>query len=191
MAVTLTPKFSGAQIKSRITELAAQISADYAGKVTEENPLLVLCTLRGAVFFAADLIREITVPCEMDFIKLHSYEGTRPVGSPIFDLGEQIKVSGRHVLIVEDIVDTGQTMDTVTRNFADKGASGIEICTLLDKPSRRIEELKNSFRVKYIGFEVENLFIVGWGLDYKDRYRLLPDIMIYHEDAETNGGDHA
>ena len=182
MAVTLTPCISGNRIKRRIAKLAEQISADYAGKVSEENPLLILCTLCGAVFFAADLIRKITVPCEMDFLKLHSYEGTRPVGSPIFDLGEQIPVSGRNVLIVEDIVDTGQTMDTVIRNFADKGAAGIEICTMLDKPSRRLDALKETLKVRYIGFEVEDLFIVGWGLDYNDRYRLLPDIMIYSDD---------
>ena len=177
MANQFTVLKTEAEVRSRILELAAEISADYAF-VTEENPLLVLCTLRGAVFFAADLIRSLTIPTEMDFIKLHSYSGTRPAGSPVFDLGDQIDVAGKHILIVEDIVDTGQTMATVMQNFADKGAASIKICTLLDKPSRRTE-LCSSVHAEYIGFTIEDLFVVGWGLDYNDRYRLLRDICVY------------
>lgn len=172
-----------AEVCSRIAEMAEEISAAYAD-VTEESPLLVLCTLRGAVFFAADLIRRLTVPAEIDFIKLHSYSGTRPAGSPVFDLGDQIPVEGRQVLIVEDIVDTGQTMATVMQNFADKGAADIRICTLLDKPSRRTEQCQ-SVVPQFIGFTIPDLFVVGWGLDYDDRFRLLPDIMIYDPEAEA------
>jgi len=172
---------SGDEIRSRIKELSAQISADYPF-VTDENPLLVLCTLRGAVFFSADLIRGLTVPAEIDFIKVHSYSGTRPAGSPIFDLGEQIAVEGRHVLVVEDIVDTGQTMSTVMQNFADKGALSIRICTMLDKPSRRTDACKDVVP-EYIGFTIPDLFVVGWGLDYNDQFRLLPDIMVYDPEA--------
>ena len=171
----------GQEVRSRIAELGVQISSDYPF-LTAESPLLVLCTLRGAVFFASDLIRALTVPAEMDFIKVHSYCGTRPAGSPIFDLGEQIDVSGRHVLVVEDIVDTGQTMATVMQNFADKGAKSIRICTMLDKPSRRTERCK-TVTPDYIGFTIPDLFVIGWGLDFNGKYRLLPDIMVYNPDA--------
>ncbi|MCR4761873.1 MAG: hypoxanthine phosphoribosyltransferase [Oscillospiraceae bacterium] len=172
------------EVKKRITELAAEISRDYAG-TPEDNPLLVLCTLRGAVFFSADLIRGLTVPCEINFLKVQSYQGTRPAGSPIFELGERIEVRGRDVLIVEDIVDTGQTMDTVMHNFSDKGANSIRIATMLDKPSRRYEHLKETVVPDYIGFEIPDLFVVGWGLDYNEDYRMLPDIMVYHPEEDT------
>ena len=176
---------TNSEVRRRITELAKDISRDYQ-TIREDNPLLLLCTLRGAVFFAADLVRELTVPCEINFLKVHSYQGTRPAGSPIFDLGESIDVRGRHVLIVEDIVDTGQTMDTVMRNFSDKGAADIRICTMLDKPSRRYPHLKESVVPDYIGFPIDDLVVVGWGLDYDEKYRLFPDIMVYHPD--TDGG---
>lgn len=175
---------SDAKIRARIKELAAEISEDYQS-VDSHNPLLVLCTLRGAVFFAADLVRALTIPCEIDFIKVQSYQGTRPAGSPIFELGEKINVSGRDVLIVEDIVDTGQTMNTVMQNFTDKGAKSIRIAAMLDKPSRRYAHLIDSVVPDYIGFSIEDYFVVGWGLDYNEDYRLLPDIMVYHPDGEA------
>ena len=179
MDTQFTVMKTGEEVRARIREMASEINRDYAA-VTEENPLLVLCTLRGAVFFAADLVRALSVPCELDFIKIKSYEGTRPAGSPIFELGEQIKVAGRDVLIVEDIVDTGQTMDTVMRNFSDKGAVSIRIASMLDKPSRRYQHLQQTVAPDYIGFSIPDEFVIGWGLDYNDRFRLLPDIMIYH-----------
>lgn len=175
---------SDAEVRTRLKELAADISKDFQ-HIQPDNPLLVLCTLRGAVFFAADLVRALTIPCEINFIKVKSYQGTRPVGSPIFELGEQIDVKGREVLIIEDIVDTGQTMDTVIQNFNDKGAVSIRIATMLDKPSRRYPHLRAAIIPDYIGFSIEDYFVVGWGLDYNEDYRLLPDIMIYHPDAET------
>lgn len=172
------------EVRLRIHALAEQISSDYAF-LSEDSPLLVLCTLRGAVFFASDLVRELSVPCELDFIKVHCYQGTRPSGSPIFDLGEQINVRGRHVLIVEDIVDTGRTMDTVMRNFSDKGAVDIRICTMLDKKEARDPDLADQVVPHYVGFPVEKLFVVGWGLDCDNKFRLLPDIMVYHPEADT------
>ena len=174
---------SDAEIRARIKELAADISKDYQ-HIQPDNPLLVLCTLRGAIFFSADLVRELTIPCEINFIKVQSYQGTRPAGSPIFELGERIDVRGREVLIVEDIVDTGQTMDTVMQNFSDKGAASIRIATMLDKPSRRYPHLVDHVKPDYIGFQIDDYFVVGWGLDYNEDYRLLPDIMIYDPDAE-------
>lgn len=184
MGYKLTMLKSGDEVRRRISELAAQISEDYKD-IREDNPLLVLCTLRGAVFFSADLVRELTVPTEINFLKIRSYAGTRPAGSPIFELGEDIDVSGRNVLIVEDIVDTGQTMDTVMRNFSEKGAADIRIASMLDKPSRRLPHLIGTVKADYIGFEIEDLFVVGWGLDYNEQFRLLPDIMVYHPDDET------
>lgn len=174
---------SDAEIRARIKELAADISKDYQ-HIQPDNPLLVLCTLRGAIFFSADLVRELTIPCEINFIKVQSYQGTRPAGSPIFELGERIDVRGREVLIVEDIVDTGQTMDTVMQNFSDKGAASIRIATMLDKPSRRYPHLVDHVKPDYIGFQIDDYFVVGWGLDYNEDFRLLPDIMIYDPDAE-------
>ncbi len=175
---------TNAEVKARIAEMADEISFDYAG-TPEDNPLLVLCTLRGAVFFSADLIRGLTVPCEINFLKVQSYQGTRPAGSPIFELGERIDVRGRDVLIVEDIVDTGQTMDTVMHNFSDKGAHSIRIATMLDKPSRRYDHLKDTVIPDYIGFSIPDLFVVGWGLDYNEEYRMLPDIMVFHPDTDA------
>ena len=176
---------TGDEVKARIQEMAGEINRDYAG-ITEEQPLLVLCTLRGAVFFASDLVRAVSIPCELDFIKIKSYQGTRPAGSPIFELGEQINVSGRNVLIVEDIVDTGQTMDTVMHNFADKGAKSIRIAAMLDKPSRRLPHLVGKVEADYVGFSIPDEFVIGWGLDYNEQFRMLPDIMIYHPEHEES-----
>ena len=158
---------SDAEIRERISQLAAQISADYANRVTEDDPLLLLCTLRGAVFFAADLVRKLTVPAEIDFLKVHSYQGTRPAGAPVFDLGEKIAVKGRQVLIIEDIVDTGHTMDTVLHTFCSQGAEELRICTMLDKPARREVE----FDPDYTGLVIPDEFVIGFGLDYAEKYR--------------------
>ena len=173
----MTKLFDHDEIAQRISEIAAQITEDYRGKVTEENPALILCTLRGAVFFAADLVRQIKIPCELDFLKIHSYSGTRPSGVPVFDLGEQINVTGRHILIVEDIVDTGHTMAAILERFWGQNAASIKVCTLLDKPSRREVE---GIIPDYTGFAIEDLFVIGWGLDYNEKYRMLRDIMVYH-----------
>lgn len=165
---------SNQEVKKRITEMSNEISTYYAELVREEKPLLLLCTLRGAVFFAADLVRQLQIPCEMDFVKIHSYSGTRPEGTPVFDLGEHIQVAGRQVLIVEDIVDTGHTMEAMLERMA--AAEGLQIATLLDKPSRR--EVTD-ITPKFTGFSIADLFVVGWGLDYNEQFRLLPDIMVY------------
>ena len=170
------------EIRHRIAELAADISDDYAETATAENPLLLLCTLRGAVFFSADLVRGITVPIELDFLKVHSYINTESALEPVFDLGKDISVSGRHVLILEDIVDTGKTMAAVKRHFEDKGAASFRICTMLDKPARRVPQCAEIVP-DYTGFTIPDLFVVGWGLDYNEKFRLLPDIMVYHPEG--------
>ena len=151
MDAALHMMYSQEEVEARIRALAAQISADYQN-VTEENPLLALCTLRGAVFFFTDLVRELSIPCEIDFLKVHSYAGgTRPAGAPVFDLGEDIVLKDRHVLI--------------------------RICALLDKPERRLPKYQDTIHADYLGFTIPDKFVIGWGLDFDDKYRLLKDIM--------------
>ena len=179
MADELRVLFPQKEIRERIRALAKQISRDYAGRVTEEEPLLLLCTLRGAVFFAADLARALTVPCEIDFIKVRSYVDMQSVYQPKFSLGKGIRVKKRNVLIVEDIVDTGRTMQAVTAHYMKKSPASVEICTLLDKREARDPECADVCP-KYVGFAVDPVFVVGCGLDCNEKYRLLPDIMELH-----------
>lgn len=177
MDAALHMMYSQEEVEARIRALAAQISADYQN-VTEENPLLALCTLRGAVFFFTDLVRELSIPCEIDFLKVHSYAGgTRPAGAPVFDLGEDIVLKDRHVLIVEDIIDTGATMDAMLDLFRTKNPADIRICALLDKPERRLPKYQDTIHADYLGFTIPDKFVIGWGLDFDDKYRLLKDIM--------------
>jgi hypoxanthine phosphoribosyltransferase len=165
--------FSEEDINKRIKELGKQISEDYEGKF----PLLV-CILRGAFMFLADLVREIDIPISVDFMAISSYGGkTDSTGQVkiLKDLDTSIKE--RHVLIVEDIVDTGLTMDAVTRLLRTRNPASLKIATLLDKEERRIIPVK----VDYYGFKVPNSFVVGYGLDYEERYRNLPFIGILKE----------
>ena len=158
------------QLAARVHELGRQISADYRGK----QPLFV-GILRGCILFYADLMKNISVDCTMDFMCLSSYAGTGSTGHvrTMLDLRESIK--GRHVVIVEDIVDTGLTLDYLMQHLKDRGAASIEICCLLDKPSNRKAEV----HPKYVGFTVENEFVIGYGLDYNELYRNLPYIGVF------------
>ena len=158
------------QIKQRVAELGREISTDYKGK----KPLFV-GILRGGIIFYADLLREISIDCNMDFMSLSSYAGTKSTGEvrTMLDLRESIK--GRHVVIVEDIVDTGLTLDYLMKSLADRGAASIEICCLLDKPCNRKVEVSP----KYVGFTIENEFVIGYGLDYNELYRNLPYIGVF------------
>ena len=162
--------YSKEQLAERIAELGREISADYRGK----QPLFV-GILRGFIMFYADLLREISVDCTMDFMCLSSYSGTSSTGEvrTMLDLRESIK--GRHVVIVEDIVDTGLTLDYLMKNLQSRGAASIEICCLLDKPANRKAEV----HPKYVGFQVENEFVIGYGLDYDELYRNLPYIGVF------------
>lgn len=158
------------QLKTRIAQLGREISADYRGK----QPLFV-GILRGSIMFYADLLREISIDCNMDFMCLSSYHGTSSTGEvrTMLDLRESIK--GRHVVIVEDIVDTGLTLDYLMKNLQHRGAASIEFCCLLDKPSNRKVEITP----KYVGFQIENEFVIGYGLDYNELYRNLPYIGVF------------
>ena len=162
--------FSQEQLKERVAELGRQISQDYKGK----QPLLV-GILRGSIMFYADLLREISIDCNIDFMCLSSYHGTSSTGEvrTMLDLRESIK--GRHIVIVEDIVDTGLTLDYLMKSLTNRGAASIEICCLLDKPANRKVEV----HPKYIGFQIENEFVIGYGLDYNELYRNLPYIGVF------------
>lgn len=158
------------QIAQRVTELGERISADYRGK----RPLLV-CVLKGSVVFFADLVRVIDEDIELDFMAISSYgSGSTSSGEVrvLKDLG--VKTEGRDLLIVEDIVDSGITLSYLTNLLKTRGAASVEICTLLDKPERRQRDLSP----KYVGFSIPNEFVIGYGLDFDERYRNLTDICV-------------
>jgi hypoxanthine phosphoribosyltransferase len=154
------------QIRSRVAELGAQISADYAGE-----PVLLVAVLRGATLFVADLAREMTTPVELDFMAVSSY-GSSTKSSGVVrilkDLDEGIE--GRHVLVVEDILDSGLTLKYLLRNLASRKPLSLEVVTLLSKQGKQ----RVPIDCKYVGFEVPDEFVVGYGLDYAELYRNLP-----------------
>jgi hypoxanthine phosphoribosyltransferase len=160
------------EINTRVKELALQISKDYEGK----TPLFA-GILRGSVLFYANLVKNITTDCNLDFMCLCSYNGTCSSGKVrmMLDLREDIK--GRHVILVEDIIDTGTTAKYLTQMLQTRNPASVEICSLLDKPSNREVEIKP----KYTGFTIQNEFVVGYGLDYNELYRNLPFIGVFNE----------
>lgn len=155
------------EIKRRVKDVARQISHDMEGK----NPLL-LGVLNGAFVFAADLMREITIPCEISFVKLASYQGTISTGKVTEVLGINEDLTGRHVIIVEDIVDTGLTMKRMMEQLGTRNPASVSICALLVKPDKIQVELD----LKYVAIRIPNEFIVGYGLDYDQAGRGLKDI---------------
>ena len=169
---TFKTSISEEQIKERIKEVAQRINSDMEGK----NPLL-LGVLNGAFMFAADLMREITIPCEISFVKLASYQGTTSTGKVQEVLGINENLSGRHVIIVEDIVDTGQTMKSMVESLGTRNPASVSICTLFVKP----EKLQENLDIKYSCFSIPNDFIVGYGLDYDQQGRNLPEIYTLYE----------
>lgn len=153
------------QIRTRVSEIARQISIDYEGR----DPVLV-CILKGAVFFMADLVREITVPCEIDFMAVSSYGSSFDSSGVVRILKDlDAHIEGRNVIIVEDIIDTGLTLSYLMKNLGARNPANLEVCALLTKPDRR----KVDNPCKYVGFEVPNKFVVGYGLDFQERYRNL------------------
>jgi len=156
-----------AEILKRIKAVAARINSDMADK----NPLF-LAVLNGAFIFAADLMREITIPCEISFVKLASYQGTASTGKVTEVMGINEDLTDRHVIIVEDIVDTGLTMKRMIETLGTRHPASIHICTLLVKP----EKLQVDLDIEYAAMEIPNDFIVGYGLDYDQQGRNLRDI---------------
>ena len=161
---------SSKEIEAKVREIGARITGDYRG----EKPLLI-GILRGAVVIMSDLMRNIDLQCELDFMDISSY-GTGTSSSGVVRILKDLEedITDRHVLIVEDIIDTGLTLSYLMRSLHARKPASLEICALLSKPSRRRAELK----VRYLGFEVPDEFVVGYGLDYAGAYRNLPDICI-------------
>jgi hypoxanthine phosphoribosyltransferase len=160
-------------LSRRVRELGAQITADYAGR-----DLLLVGVLKGAVFFLSDLMRHIAVPCEVDFMAVASYGSSTDSSGVVRILKDlDVALEDRHVLIVEDIVDSGLTLQYLLRNLGARNPASIEVCALLTKPERREVELEP----RYVGFEIPNRFVVGYGLDYAERYRNLPYVAVLEE----------
>jgi hypoxanthine phosphoribosyltransferase len=160
-------------LSRRVRELGEQISTDYAGK-----DLLLVGVLKGAVFFLSDLMRHIRVPCEVDFMAVASY-GSATDSSGVVRILKDLDaaIEDRHVLIVEDIIDSGLTLQYLLRNLGAREPASMEVCALLTKPERRKVELKP----RYVGFEIPNRFVVGYGLDHAERYRNLPYVAVLEE----------
>ena len=162
-------------IKSKVKELGSEITKDYAKK-----ELFIIGILKGASVFMSDLIRSIDLPLSMDFMAVSSYgKSTESSGVVriIKDLDESIE--GKDVIIVEDIIDTGLTLAYLVDNLKSRGCNSVSVCTLLDKPERRLVDVN----VKYVGFKIPDAFVVGYGLDYAEKYRNLPDISILKEEV--------
>jgi hypoxanthine phosphoribosyltransferase len=153
-------------LKRKVREIGEQITADYA-----ERDLLLVCVLKGAVFFLADLMRAIEIPCEVDFMAVSSY-GSETDSSGVVRILKDLDrpIAGRDVLIVEDIVDSGLTLQYLLRNLGAREPASLEVCALLTKPDRRKVELPT----RYVGFEIPDKFAIGYGLDVAERYRNLP-----------------
>jgi hypoxanthine phosphoribosyltransferase len=161
------------ELAHRVRELAEQISADYAGK-----NVLLIGVLKGAVFFLADLMRQLDVDCEVDFMAVSSYgSSTDSSGVVRFLKDLDSAIEDRHVLIVEDIVDSGLTLSYLFRMLRGRKPASLEVCALLTKPDRREVDMP----IKYVGFEIPNRFAIGYGLDHAERYRNLPYVAVLSE----------
>ena len=166
------------QIQNRIAELGEILTAEYADK----NPVIV-GVLKGVVVFYADMVRHIKVPCQMDFMWLSSYSGANSTGKMLVRQDVTADIAGRHVLILEDIFDTGNSLEFTVNHLKEKHPASIKICTLLDKPERRREGV--TLKADYVGFTIPNAFVVGYGLDYNEKYRNLPYVGILKPEVYT------
>jgi hypoxanthine phosphoribosyltransferase len=164
------------ELAQRVKVLAAEISADYADK-----DLLLVCVLKGAVFFLSDLMRHLEIPCEVDFMAVASY-GSATDSSGVVRILKDLDapIEGRDVLIVEDIVDSGLTLSYLMRNLGARDPRSLEVCALLTKPERRKVDLPT----RYVGFEIANRFAIGYGLDDRERYRNLPYVAALREQSD-------
>ena len=168
MAEHINVMLSEEEINARIAELGEQISRDYEGK-----EIFLICILKGASFFACELAKRITVPVNIDFMKVSSYGGgTVSSGQVSIKMDVSESIAGKEVLIVEDIIDSGNTLNLLPKILMERGPKSIRLCALLDKPDRREVDVK----MDYVGFRLPDKFVVGYGLDYDQRYRNLPYI---------------
>jgi hypoxanthine phosphoribosyltransferase len=169
------------ELQQRITAIGGDISRDYAGK----NPLLV-GVLRGVVFFMADLLRAITIPVEVDFLAVSSYSATsRSSGLVRLSKDLDVSMTGRHVLFVEDVIDTGLTLNYLLRTLQARQPASLEVCVLFNKPAKRLIDIP----LKYKGFDLPDYFVVGYGLDYREKYRNLPFVGLLKTQALHNHAD--
>ena len=159
------------QIQSKVKELAAQISEEYAGK----DPVFV-GVLKGVVIFFADMVRNIDIPCEIDFMSIASYSGATTTGRTEIRKDVSVDIKGRHVLILEDIFDTGTSLTFTVNHLLNKQPASLKVCTFLDKPERRRPGI--TLKPDYVGYTIPNEFVVGYGLDFNEHYRNLPYIGI-------------
>ncbi len=167
---------SSEDLQRRVAELGAEISRDYEGR-----DLVMIGVLKGAVLFIADLMRELTVPCEVDFMAVSSYGSSTDSSGVVRILKDlEASIEGRDVLIVEDIIDSGLTLQYLHRNLRARNPGSLEVCGLLAKPERRRVEPP----VRYVGFEIPNKFVIGYGLDYAQRYRNLSYVAALNEDRQ-------
>ncbi len=166
-SILITPE----SLARRVRSLARQIEADFRGR-----DLVIVALLNGTVVFLADLLRRLALPLRLDFIGVSSYGSRTESDQLVFTKELRLDVSGRDVLLVDDILDTGKTLAHVTANLRRLGPRQIRICVLLDKPSRRVEKVVPD----YVGFAIDNHFVVGYGLDFAERYRNLPFVGVLH-----------
>ncbi len=172
--------FDAQAIEQKVAELAGRISQDYAGK-----DLVLICILKGAAIFAADLSRHLTIPVTLDFVHLSSY-GSAMVSSRTVTVKKDIDIDirGKQVLLVDGIIDTGNTVTFLIERCRERGSAGIKVVTLLDKHSRRTAAVP----VDYRGFEIPDVFVVGYGMDCREKYRNLPYIAVLKNDFDTDRG---
>ena len=164
------------QLQARIRELGEELTREYADK----DPIVV-GVLKGVVVFYADMVRQLKIPCQMDFMCISSYSGTSTTGNMIVRKDVSADIKGRHVLILEDIFDTGNSLDFVVKHLQSKEPASLKICTLLDKPERRKAGI--TLQCDWTGFVVPNEFVVGYGLDFNEHFRNLPYVGVLKPEA--------
>jgi hypoxanthine phosphoribosyltransferase len=168
-----TTLFSRAQIDQRVAEMGKQISEDFHGK-----ELIALCVLKGAVFFCTDLLRNMEGDVKLDFIQVSSYGNEKYSSGVVTVLKEpQLDMHGKNVLIVEDIIDSGLTINEIHRYIEGRGAAMVRTAAFLDKPAAR----RSDFKAEYVGFSIEPKFVVGYGLDFAEKYRNIPEVQVLSE----------
>ncbi|MBI2435136.1 MAG: hypoxanthine phosphoribosyltransferase [Candidatus Hydrogenedentes bacterium] len=169
MKLSETPFISVHEIQERVADLAEIISQNYA-----QRELLLVTVLKGSAVFAADLMRALNRPLQLDYVRVRSYNGGESTGAHVFTLLPEAPLAGQHVLVVEDILDTGLTATAILERLRAAGPASLALCTLLDKPSRR----RVAITADYVGFTIDEIFVVGYGLDYNERFRELPDLRV-------------
>lgn len=174
MAEKIRVLLSEEEVDKRIRELGEQISKDYAGEEVH-----LICVLRGSVFFTCELAKRITIPVSIDFMSASSY-GSNTVSSGVIKIVKDLEdpLIGKNVIVIEDIIDTGRTLSHLLKIFQERNPKSLRLCTLLDKPDRRVADVD----VDYTGFQIPDEFVVGYGLDYAQKYRNLPYIGIVEFD---------